>query len=140
MNAHYLQHVPFEGIGSIEGWLSRNGARVGRTRLYQGEALPDVERMETNDLLVVMGGPMSVNDEGTFPWLAAEKAAIRAAVRRGVRVLGICLGAQLIASALGARVYRNSVKEIGWFPIQGVVGAGNTFRFPPGRHRLPLAR
>ena len=131
MKAHYLQHVPFEGIGSIEGWLSRHGVETSRTRLFQDEHPTDVERMGAADLLVVMGGPMSVNDEAVFPWLSAEKRVIRDAILRGVRVLGICLGAQLIASALGARVYRNPVKEIGWFPVRAATGAQDLFRFPP---------
>jgi len=78
----------------------------------------------------VMGGPMSVNDEAEFPWLIAEKQAVRDVIARGIPVLGICLGSQLIASALGARVYRNPVKEIGWFPIQRVTSPAQSFEFP----------
>ena len=75
---------------------------------------------------------MSVNDEGEFPWLAPEKQLIRDAIQSGKAVLGVCLGAQLIASAMGARVYRNHVKEIGWFPVQRFPSIGtSTFRFPP---------
>ncbi len=130
MKVHYLQHAPFEGIGSIEGWLARRGAEVSATRLYAGDAPPDVGSLASADLLVVMGGPVSANDESAFPWLAPEKAAIRDAVRSGMPVLGICLGAQLIASSLGARVYPNPVKEIGWFPIRGRGGASSVFQFP----------
>jgi GMP synthase-like glutamine amidotransferase len=79
-----------------------------------------------------MGGPMSVNDEDDFPWLVSEKQFIREAINAGKPVLGICLGAQLIASAAGARVYRNSVKEIGWFPIYGTSSEdGAIFSFLP---------
>lgn len=75
---------------------------------------------------------MSVNDEREFPWLVREKEFIRNAIQAGKPVLGICLGAQLIASAMGARVYPNRTREIGWFPVQGITPAGgNTFRFPP---------
>jgi len=102
MNVHILQHVPFEGIGSMEPWLLRRSANISITRFYESWELPDVNNL---DLIIAMGGPMSVNDEAELPWLAHEKQFIRTAVQQGVPVLGICLGAQLIASALGARVY-----------------------------------
>jgi GMP synthase-like glutamine amidotransferase len=76
---------------------------------------------------------MSVNDEAERPWLKGEKQAVRDAIARDVPVLGICLGAQMIASALGARVYRSAVKEIGWFPIQAVAAGTSTFALPPER-------
>ena len=129
MRAHYLQHVSFEGLGSIESWLQAAGYEITNTRFFESVSLPDVNEV---DLLIAMGGPMSVNDEGEFPWLAPEKQFIRDAIRLGKSVLGVCLGAQLIASAMGARVYRNHVKEIGWFSVQGVPSLGSsTFRFPP---------
>ncbi len=115
MNIHYLQHVPFEGLGSIETWANTRGDSIAVSRLYQGDALPALDAV---DLLVIMGGPMSVNDEREFPFLVAEKQFIAAAIQAGKRVLGICLGAQLIATALRAKVYRNTQKEIGWFPIE----------------------
>ena len=147
MRAHFLQHVPFEGLGSIEFWLQRAGYEVTATRFYDTDELPPPAEV---DLVVAMGGPMSVNDEHEYPWLAAEKRFIRAAIELQRPVLGVCLGAQLIASACGAAVYPNTVKEIGWLPIQGVApdtgdngdngdgGDGDagaeqpaTFRFPP---------
>jgi GMP synthase-like glutamine amidotransferase len=129
MRVHYLQHVPFEGLGSIGPWLRSAGADVTATRFFEDPALPDVADV---DLLVAMGGPMSVNDEAGLPWLVAEKRCVREAVERGVPVLGICLGAQLIASALGARVYPNRVKEIGWLPIQAPpVAQEGLFQLPP---------
>jgi GMP synthase-like glutamine amidotransferase len=114
MHVHYLQHVPFEGLGSVADWAAARGHSVSATRLYAGEAVP---RLDTLDGLVVMGGPMGAYDEATYPWLAGEKRCIADAIACGKRVLGICLGAQLIAAALGARVTRNRHKEIGWFPI-----------------------
>lgn len=129
MRAHILQHVPFEGPGSIASWLEGAGYETTGTRLFETAVLPDTKGL---DLLVIMGGPMSVNDEDSIPWLVSEKRFIRKAVASGMPVLGICLGAQLIASAMGARVYRNAVKEIGWFPVYGVSsGDSSVFRFPP---------
>ncbi|MFA6413350.1 MAG: gamma-glutamyl-gamma-aminobutyrate hydrolase family protein [Syntrophales bacterium] len=129
MRAHYLQHVPFEGLGSIEPWLEAAGYEIGNTRFFESAGLPDPAMI---DLLIVMGGPMSVNDEDKFPWLAPEKRLIRSAINSGKPVLGICLGAQLIASAMGAVVYHNAVREIGWFPIQGVsANDSSAFSFPP---------
>lgn len=129
MRAHIVQHVPFEGPGSIESWLSSNGYQPSRTRLYESTDFPDPRVI---DLLIVMGGPMSVNDHDQFPWLNLEKAFIQEFIMSGKPVLGICLGAQLIAHAMGARVYANSVREIGWFPIHAVDSSdGSSFRFPP---------
>lgn len=128
MRAHVLQHVPFEGTGSIGPWLADAGYTLTATRFFESEALPDPCGP---DLVVVMGGPMSVNDERGFPWLAREKEFVRRAIGAGKAVLGVCLGAQLIASAKGARVYPNPVKEIGWFPVHGAAPAGGGgFRFP----------
>ncbi len=128
MRAHCLQHVPFEGLGSIEFWLAGAGYGITWTRFFESPELPDPGGI---DLLIVLGGPMGVNDEAIHPWLAPEKRFIHDAVRSGTPVLGICLGAQLMASALGARVYRNACKEIGWFPVRGVPSEGGpVFRFP----------
>jgi GMP synthase-like glutamine amidotransferase len=127
--AHYLQHVPFEGLGSIEPWLRVAGYGITNTQFFESTELPDPHHI---DLLVVMGGPMSVNDEDEFPWLALEKKFIRDVIESGKPVLGICLGAQLIASAMGAKVYQNPIKEIGWLPVQGVSSIGaSSFSFPP---------
>ncbi len=127
MNVHFLQHVPFEGPGAIEAWLLERGARIGCTHLFESASLPDPVGL---DLVVAMGGPMSANDEGSLPWLAEEKRFLREVVRRGLPVLGVCLGAQLIASALGARVYPGREREIGWFEIESLPPAGDAFRFP----------
>jgi GMP synthase-like glutamine amidotransferase len=133
MRAHYFQHVPFEGLGSIEPWLTQAGYTMGCTRFYAGDPLPDWEDV---DLLVVLGGPMSVNDEALYPWLVQEKQALAEAIHRDIPVLGICLGAQLIACACGSRVYPHTVKEIGWFMLQGIPvpvthpSGVDGFRFP----------
>jgi GMP synthase-like glutamine amidotransferase len=127
MRVQIFQHVPFEEAGSIASWLETRRANVNTTRFYAGDPMPAIGDV---DLLIVLGGPMSVNDEREFSWLKAEKRFVAEAVSRGVRVLGICLGAQLIASALGSRVYPNRLKEIGWFPIEGADPAASSFRFP----------
>jgi GMP synthase-like glutamine amidotransferase len=117
MQAHVFQHVPFEGLGSIESWLESHRYSVSTTRLFAGDSLPDMEKV---DFLIVLGGPMSVNDEKAYPWLVEEKRFVRNMIETKKPVLGICLGAQIIAGALGAAVFPNSEKEIGWFPIMPV--------------------
>lgn len=114
LRVHVLQHVAFEGLGCIAGWLQARQARVTFTRFYESAALPEAD---APDLVIVLGGPMSVNDEAQFPWLIREKRFIAELVRHDKPILGICLGAQLIASALGSRVYPNRDPEIGWFPV-----------------------
>lgn len=115
MRIHYFQHVPFEGLGNIENWIKAKGHPLSATRFYEDAALPVLTDI---DWLIVMGGPMGAYEENIYPWLAAEKQFIGQAINQGKKVLGICLGAQLTASALGARVYPNAYKEIGWFPIR----------------------
>jgi len=132
MRAHYLQHVAFEGLGSIAPWLKEAGYKISSTRYFEAPVLPEPEEV---DFLIAMGGPMSVNDEMQFPWLSEEKAFIRGAILAGKPVLGVCLGTQLIAAAMGARVYPNPCREIGWFPVRAVPITGTppfrVFRFPP---------
>ena len=125
MKVHVFQHAPFEDLGSIRFWLDQRAAEISYTRWFAGDPVPVLDGF---DMLIAIGGPMSVNDERDLPWLKDEKLAMRDAIARDMPVLGVCLGAQLIASALGARVYPNAVKEIGWFPIQAV--SGSSFRFP----------
>lgn len=122
LRAVCLMHEPFEGPGFFAEVLRDAGFGLRDIRVYAGDALPALEDF---DFVLLMGGGMSVNDEAVLPWLAPEKAFIRSAIGAGKPVLGICLGAQLIASALGARVYRNAQKEIGWFPIEAVRALGD---------------
>jgi GMP synthase-like glutamine amidotransferase len=150
MRTYYLQHVPFEGLGNIEPWLDSNGYELTGTRFFESTDLPDPKAI---DLLVIMGGPMSVNDEDRFPWLAREKHFVCEIIELGKPVLGICLGAQIIANAMGAKVSPNPVKEIGWFPVNSVASIdtsvfsfptsevvfhwhGETFDLPPSAIRL----
>ncbi len=115
MRLHYLQHVPFENPGTILLWAEKNGHIITNTHLYKNECLPEQRDF---DWLVVMGGPMNIYEENEYPWLADEKAFISKAVKSGKVIIGLCLGGQLIADAIGGKVTQNPYKEIGWFPIQ----------------------
>ena len=123
MRLHALLHVPFEGLGHIGSWISRRGHQLTESRLYDSAVLPP---MDAFDRLVIMGGPMNVDEEAAYPWLIEEKAFIREAVAAGKSAVGICLGAQLLASALGAPVYTGREKEIGWFPVRLTAAGRNT--------------
>ncbi len=114
MRIRYFQHVPFEDPGEIFSWGDDRGHRFEGVRLFSGERPPESDDF---DMLLVMGGPMSVHDEKAYLWLREEKQAIARAVAGGKKVLGICLGAQLIAEVLGAEVRKNDYREIGWFPV-----------------------
>src|SRR5437868_14782661 len=103
MRIHSLQHVPFEDIGSMQHDLQAQGHHLTSTHWYKGEQAPGLDSF---DLLIVMGGPMGVYDDEQYPWLTAEKQLIGAAIAAGKKVLGVCLGAQLIACVLGAHVSR----------------------------------
>jgi len=122
MKLHYLQHVPFEDPAGIGDWASANGHVMVGTHLYRDDALPGIDSF---DGLVVMGGPMGVYDTAKYNWLTGEIACVRATIDTGRPVLGVCLGAQLIAAALGAKVYPNDTKEIGFFDVD-VTEAGRT--------------
>ena len=116
MKIQWLQHVPFEGLGSMESCLRAHQHTIACTQLWNGDPVP---APDTLDGLIVMGGPMGVHDEAEFPWLAQEKALIRSVIGQNKPVLGICLGAQLIATVLGAKVQKNDHREIGFFPLTG---------------------
>ena len=109
-----FQHVSFEGLGCIKDWCEANGHQITYTRFFENETIPQIENY---DWLIIMGGPMGVYDENKYLWLSDEKTAIRNAILHNKTVIGICLGSQLIANVLGAKVYKNPVKEIGWFDI-----------------------
>jgi GMP synthase-like glutamine amidotransferase len=115
VRVHYLRHVSFEGPGAIADWARARGHSLSGTSLHKGEPLPSPDDF---DLLVVMGGPMSVHDEREYPWLVHEKALVARSLKAEKKVLGICLGAQILANVLGSRVYKSREKEIGWFPVQ----------------------
>jgi GMP synthase (glutamine-hydrolysing) len=114
MRVMILQHEPKEWIGSMASWFKAKNYVLTTRLLYRHEALPSVDEF---DWLVVMGGAMSVYEEDKYAWLAPEKQLIRQTIEAGKKVLGICLGGQLIANALGAKVYPGEQQEIGWFPV-----------------------
>jgi len=112
---HCIQHIPTDDLGSIKQWISERGYSLTVSKLWESPNLPtDVNDF---DWLILLGGTMSANDDHKYEWMSPEKALIREAVKADKIILGICLGAQLIASSLGAQVKRNTNKEIGWFPL-----------------------
>lgn len=144
MRIHVLQHVPYEGPGSIARWAEKHHHSISFTRFFNGGTLPD---HDSYDLLLILGGPMSANDDFNVSWMQAEKRFIREAIDQDKMLLGICLGSQLIARVLGATVSRNRHREIGWFPVTATPNAmvlglpqqfqafhwhGDTFTLPEG--------
>ncbi len=155
-----LQHVPHEPLGTLESYLREAGLGLRRAELFR--AVPERLPWDAAAGLVVMGGPMNVDEVDQYPFLKSEVAWIQQALAKEVPVLGICLGAQLLAKSLGARVFANRVKEIGWYEIELLPAAaddplfhgcpprqtvfqwhGDTFDLPPGAVHLaqsPLCR
>ena len=112
MKIHAIQHNPFEGLGNILGWASKNGHSVSTSKMYKDARLPNLLDV---DLLIILGGQMSVHTN--LDWLKKEKEFIQEAISKKIKIIGICLGAQLLAEALGAKVFKHIEREIGWFPI-----------------------
>lgn len=140
-----LQHVPFEGPGWVEQWCAGRGHELLVHPVYSNGA----ESHPQADLLVVLGGPMGVGDADAYPWLLTEIEVLKRRVTEGVPTLGICLGAQVIASALGATVRPARCREIGWFRASTVNDAfgwpgsftpfhwhGETFDLPAGARQV----
>ncbi len=115
LRIHYIQHVPFEGLGYIENWINNNNYSLSHTKIFEEIIFPNPKDI---DWLIIMGGPMNINDEDEYSWLVEEKKFIKSMVDANKVVIGICLGAQLIAHVLDAEVYPNKKKEIGWFPVK----------------------
>jgi len=125
LKVHYFQHIAGEGFGSCYQFLKQHNAKITATEFFalpvdrslEIEALPQVEDV---DLLIIMGGEMSVNDEVNFPWLKIEKRWLRRYLSMGKPAIGLCLGGQLIANALGAAVSRSEKQELGWTGVRKV--------------------
>jgi GMP synthase (glutamine-hydrolysing) len=147
-----LQHIACEPPGVYEDVLRELGATLHRVEVDAGDVLPDWRGFSA---IVAMGGPMSANDDDTLPWLADEKALIAEAVRSGMPFWGVCLGVQLLAASLGARVYAGDEPEVGVLAVEltqegradpvfsalppsvpALQWHGDTFDLPPGAVRL----
>ncbi|MDP2847174.1 MAG: type 1 glutamine amidotransferase [Humidesulfovibrio sp.] len=148
LRLHGLRHESFENEAEIAAWAQMRGHGLTHTDLWNGETPPDPSAF---DFLVVMGGPMNIYEEDTFPWLALEKRFLKASIDAGKLVIGVCLGAQLLADVLGGKVTKNTHREIGWHLVQAGPDAarsrvfaslpaeyeafhwhGDTFAIPPG--------
>lgn len=150
MRVHVFQHVPHEGPGMIGVWAEQHGHSLATTHLYAGDPLPALADF---DLLVVMGGPMNIYEYRNHPWLKPEREFLEKAIAARKKMVGACLGSQLIADALGSRVTQNAHLEIGWHPVRFTEEArqrfpslpasqlalhwhGDTFELPDGAIRL----
>lgn len=118
-----MQHVPFEGPANLQGALRRRGYSIEVRRLDRGDPVPDA--LEPGDVLIVMGGPMGVGDLATpdYPFLRREVELLRRVIAEGGPILGVCLGAQLLAHAAGARVFPlhadgERAYEVGWGDVR----------------------
>lgn len=152
MRIHFIQHVAYESPGYLLEWAREQHHSVSFTSMYESAVFPAIDAF---DWLIVMGGPMGVYDENKFTTLKPEKEFIRSVIGAGKKVLGICLGSQLVAEALGSKVYKHKVKEIGWWPLKKTAAGktnplieslpdefitfhwhGDTFDLPPGAVHL----
>lgn len=150
MRIAVLMHVPFEDAANLGVWARQRGHTIEAVHLYAGQTLPAAE---TIDAAFVMGGPMNINEEAAYPWLKDEKIFLKTCIEQGKILVGVCLGAQLLADVLGGKVTRNPHKEIGWFEVtQTAAGSpmsevlperfwafhwhGDTFAVPPGATHL----
>ena len=130
MHIHYFQHDHFEDLGYIGDWAEAHNFTTSATRF---DLKPELPSLDDFDWLVVLGGKMGVNDSDKYPWITSEIEFIKQAIVAGKIVIGVCLGSQLLASALGARVYKNSEPEMGFWPIKFSHQAqqDNVFRYFP---------
>lgn len=128
MKVLILQHTATEGAGEILDWSVKQQSEITYIDLYKANL--DFDSTKCYDLMVILGGRMSVNDETQLPWLKAEKQFVREMIAANTPVLSICLGAQMIASALGVSVRANSQTEIGWHPVRRVNSDKKVIQLP----------
>jgi GMP synthase-like glutamine amidotransferase len=149
MRLLFLQHDPLDGPGALMEWAESRGHSIAFCLICQDVPLPPLESF---DLMVSLGGPMGAYEESKHPWLRTEKEYLRQATRAGKKILGLCLGCQLLADALGGKAFRHTCKEFGWQPIEilpqgaewfGTSGLfmafqwhGDTYSLPPGAIQL----
>jgi len=153
-----IRHVPHESAGTIEAFLKYHKLSFDYLNAYNGDKIP--RTLKSYQALIVMGGPMNVDETLEYPFLTDEATLIQNCIKERKPVIGVCLGAQLMAKALGARVYKGHQKEIGWFPIQWTSEAkqdpvfkltgqkeetvfhwhGDTFDLPKGAVRLASSK
>lgn len=135
MKIHCLQHLKNETLGKIGTWATLKGHSLTKTLLYEKPVFPEPEEF---DMLLIMGGTMSVYQEKEFPWLRPEKEFVKKVIDTGKPVLGSCFGAQMIAEVLGGKVTRNRFKEIGWHRVKSLAeenlnnGRGINSELPAG--------
>lgn len=146
MHIHVFQHVDFENPGYIATWAKKHGYEMSFSRLWQEPV--QKEKLDASDMLLIMGGPMGIFDYDQYSWLKKEKDAIAQYLASNKKVMGICLGAQLLADVMGAMVYAGKTQEIGWMPISFqnddklpsslivMHWHGDTFDIPFGAKRL----
>ncbi len=146
-----FQHIDCEGPGTLEEFLRSKGIKLQILKPFKGDAIPE----QLGEGLVILGGPMGVYEESRYPWMSEELNAIRACLRTGRPILGICLGSQMLAAASGGQVYKGALPEVGWYPLSLTYDGrmdplflgldespmafhwhGDTFSLPPGSLRL----
>ncbi len=150
MKIHCIRHEPFEGLACIQDWIKSNKHKLTFTHTHLGQSYPSEVDF---DLLIIMGGTASLYDKKNKDWLKTESKFVNRAVIANKKILGICLGAQILARVLGAEVYKNEKKEIGWFDthfsddgisampflpkrIEALHWHGDTFDIPKGAKRI----
>lgn len=149
LRVHVLEHAESTPPGTVLDWLKSKGHAATIVRLWNGDSLPAIEE---TDWLILLGGPMNVDQVDEYPWLAEEKLLLKAAVEKKIACLGLCLGGQLLAQALGGEVKKNTEWEAGWHTVHfGATAAPDsrlmvfewhedTFTLPPGAVRVATNR